>query len=374
MNIPERLPFTFHTHTGSPTGYAETAVVMFHNLIQQGVEVHYLCLADDHIYETPTYDLMVNDFRKIEPEDEPIQVLYSTAPMFHHNSGKYRVGWSMIEVDKISERWVRACNKMDEVWVPTQMNKEAFVASGVSVPVRVVPLCINEEQFKPNFIPFVFHGDHKFLFYASGWWQLRKRWDLLLIAFAEEFGNDKDVGLICKTMSQQPEDELIDQIRSWVGHRMDDQVYVVEGAFPWWEYVAMMRACQAFVLPTAGEGWGCPPVQALACGLPVIVTDCMGPGEVLRDDKGNPFPGVRFVKATLEETKVQHEYYSGGLWWVPDLADIRAGMREVYENYEKWQKRAQRGSEMVHKLRSGTACALAIKKELRRIYEDLEAS
>jgi hypothetical protein len=52
-------------------------------------------------------------------------------------------------------------------------------------------------------------------------------------------------------------------------------------------------------------------VQALACWLPVIVTDCQGPGDVLRDEKGEPFPGVRFVAAEMEPTKVTHEYYEG---------------------------------------------------------------
>jgi len=372
--IPERLPFTLHTHTGSPTGYSETAVVMFRALIEQGVEVHYACVHDDHIYETPSYDLLVNEYRRMEPEDEPIEVVYSIAPLFLSNAGKYKVGWSMIEVDKICERWARLCNRMDEVWVPTQMNKEAFVAGGVGVPVKVVPLGIDTSQFKPAFLPFIYHGEHKFRFFASGFWQLRKRWDLLMIAFAEEFGNEKEVGLICKTVSQQEPDEITGQIHGWIGHRCDDQIAVIEGGYPWWEYVAIMRACQAFVLPTGGEGYGCPPLQALACGLPVIVTDCMGPGETLRDSQGNLFPGVRFIPAGMEKTDVKHEYYTEGMWWVPEVSEIRAAMREVYENHQKWEAEALKGSAMVRELRSGEVCAEAIKKELRRIYENLGAS
>lgn len=368
--VPERVPFTFHTHTGSPTGYSETATCIFRGLVEEGVEVHYLCKHDDTIYEPPSYDLLVNKLRLIEPEDEPVQVLYSIAPLFHHNSGQYRVGWSMIEVDRICERWVRACNKMDEVWVPTQMNKEAFVASGVGVPVKVVPLGIDCKQFKPSFLPAVYHGPHTFRFFSSGFWQLRKRWDLLLIAFAEEFGEEKDVGLVIKTMSQESADTVVDQIHSWVGHRVDDQVAVIEGAYPWWEYVMMMRACQAFVLPTSGEGFGCPPVQALAAGLPVIVTDCQGPGEVLRDGDGRPFEGVRFLPAEMEVTSVQHEYYEGGQWWVPNIKDIRAALREVYEENERWRSAAALGSQQVHELRSGNAAARAVKENLTRIYSE----
>jgi glycosyltransferase involved in cell wall biosynthesis len=368
--VPERLPFTFHTHTGSPTGYSETATLIFRALVEEGTEVHYLCKHDDVIYEPKSYDLLVNELRNIEPEDEPIQVVYSIAPLFQHNSGKYRIGWSMIEVDRICDRWVRACNKMDEVWVPTQMNKEAFVASGVGVPVKVVPLGIDTKQFKPSFLPAVYHGDHKFRFFASGFWQLRKRWDLLLIAFAEEFCNEKEVGLVIKTQTQQGPDEVVDQIHSWVGHRVDDQVAVVEGGYPWWEYVMMMRSCHAFVLPTSGEGYGCPPVQALACGLPVLVTDCQGPGEVLRREDGEPFSGVRFFGAEMERTSVQHEYYEGGNWWVPKVEDIRAAMREVYEGYEGWRAAALEGAGQVHELRSGAVAARAVRENLARIYRE----
>lgn len=368
--VPERLPFTFHTHTGSPTGYSETATAMFRGLVDEGVEVHYLCVHDDVVYEAPSYDLLVNKLRQIEPEDEPVQVVYSIAPLFHHNSGRFRVGWSMNETDRICERWVRACNRMDEVWVPTQMNKEAFVASGVQARVRVVPLGIDTDQFRPTLLPAVYHGPHTFRFICSAWWQLRKRWDLLLMAFAEEFGKEKNVALICKTMSEQPIEELGRQIHGWVGHGIDDQVAIVEGAFPWWEYAMMMRSAHAFVLPTAGEGWGCPPVQALACGLPVIVTDAQGPGEVLRDGEGQPLPGVRFVRATMEPSEVHHEYYAGSRWWVPDLADLRAAMREVYEDWKAWHDAAQEGAGIVRLLRGHRAAARAVKGELARIYRE----
>jgi len=369
--IPERLPFTFHTHIGSPTGYAETACILFRELVNLGVEVHYLSIADDYIYDPPSYDLLVNELRSIEPEDEPIQVLYATGPLFHHNSGKYKVGFSMMEVDAIPQRWVRACNKMDEVWVPTSLNKEAFVNSGVTVPVRVVPLGIDVSQFQPTFLPAIYHGDHKFRFFSSSFWQLRKRWDLLLIAFAEEFCNEKEVGLIIKTMSQQEPDEISDQIHSWIGHRCDDQVAIVEGAYPWWEYVMVMRSAHAFVLPTGGEGYGCPPLQALACGLPVIVTDCQGPGETLRVDSGEPFPGVIFLPAVKEVTSVKHEYYEGANWWVPDVKDIRKAMREVYEHYDDWAAKAQAGSVFVRDLRSGRRAAEVFKARLAEIYKEV---
>lgn len=367
----ERLPFVLMSHTGSPVGYSEVACLLFRSLLELGVEVHYQSLADDFIYEQPSYDLVVNAMRKIEPERHLPWVSLATAPMFWENGGDYKVGFTMMEVDKISERWVRACNSMDEIWVPTPLQADVFKNCGVTKPIYVVPLGIDTSRYMPTFLPAIYHGDHKFRFFSLSWWQLRKRWDLLSIAFAEEFGLEKDVGLLMKTMTAQPEGEAIDQIHQWVGHRVDDQLALIEGAFPWWEIVMMLRSAHAFVLPTGGEGWGCPPVQALACGLPVIVTDCQGPGEVLRQDGGDPFPGVYFLPCKKELSKVGHEYYEGGNWWVADVADIRKAMREVYRDFAHWKDQAMIGSKLVREQRSGLVMAKAVKANLERIYKEV---
>ena len=379
--VPERLPFVLCSHTGSPVGYSEVAALLFRSLLEIGVEVRYQSLADDYIYEQKSYDMIVNEMRSTEPERNLPWVSLCTAPLFWLNGGDYKIGWTMMEVDKISARWARACNSMDEIWVPTPMQVDVFRDCGVEKPLYVVPLGIDTTRYMPTFLPAIFHppepedeaepkGGWKFRFFALSWWQQRKRWDLLTTAFAEEFGGEKDVGIIYKTMTAQKEGEAIDQIQHWVGNRVDDQIALVEGAFPWWEVVMMMRSAHAFVLPTAGEGWGCPSVQALACGLPVIVTDCQGPGEVLRDDDGNPFPGVYFLPAEKEVTSVHHEYYEGGNWWVTEVSEIRKAMRDVYENYDKWKLLALQGAQMVRERRSGLVMAKAVKANLERIYRE----
>lgn len=368
----ERLPLTLCGHTGSPVGYSEVSSLLFRSLLERGVEVHYQALGDDFIYEAPSYDMIVNSMRKIEPERNMPWITFATAPFFWLNGGAYKIGWTMMEVDHLSERWVRACNSMNEIWVPTKMQIEVFQKSGVTVPVFEMPLAIDTTRYMPSFLPMIYHGEHKFRFFSVAWWQLRKRWDILTIAFAEEFSGEKDIGIIYKTMTAQNEGEAADQIQQWVGHRIDDQLALVEGAFPWWEVVMMMRSAHVFVLPTSGEGYGCPPVQALACGLPVIVTDCMGPGEVLRDENGKPYPGVYFLPAKKEATGVQHEYYTGGNWWVADIKDVRKAMREVYTNYDYWRAEAAKGAEIIIATKNGHVMASKVKERIAQIYKEVK--
>lgn len=366
----ERLPFVLMAHTGSPVGYSEVASLLFRSLLELGVEVHYQSLAEDFIYEQKSYDLVVNYMRNIEPERHMPWVTLSTAPFLWFNGGDYKIGWTMIEVDKLSPRWVRACNAVDEVWVPTPMQVKVFQDGGVERPIFVMPLGYDQSRYMPEFLPSVYHGEHKFRFFSLSWWQLRKRWDLLTLAFDQEFGSEKEVGIIYKMMTMDAEGVACDMIQSWVGHRLDDQLALIEGAFPWWEVVMMMRSCHAFVLPTGGEGWGCPPAQALACGLPVIVTDCQGPGEVMRDDEGKPFPGVYLLPTELEPTPIHHEYYEGGNWYATTIPSIRVAMREVYENYAYWKEQALIGAQMVREQRSGLVMAKAVKARLAQIYQE----
>jgi glycogen synthase len=50
----------------------------------------------------------------------------------------------------------------------------------------------------------------------------------------------------------------------------------------------MLMGADAFVLPTRGEGWGLPVMEAMAMALPVIVTNTSGCSQYLTHD--NSFP------------------------------------------------------------------------------------
>jgi glycosyltransferase involved in cell wall biosynthesis len=366
-NVATPLSFCFHTHTGSPTGYAGSAALLMPALWRKGVEVHYLYVADDPLYETISPYPLTNALRENVPDFSLPQVVYSVAPLFWHNSGKYKVGWTMMEVDKITEQWVRACNVMDEVWVPTPMQVDIFKASGVRVPVYYVPLGIEPTQFLPGGWAAKWNGPPTFLFLAVGWWQLRKRWDILFEVFSREFGEREDVALVCKIHSDDSDEAITQQAEMFRKGRPGDNIFILNHTMPWWELSALYRMCHCFVLPTAGEGWGYPFVEALACGIPVIATDCLGPGETLRDVSGEVLPGVRLIDSELKPTEVNHPYYSAGNWWVPDADALTCAMHQILDNYTEWKQAARVGSAWVREHRSVDVAAEAVIERLKAI-------
>lgn len=368
QDVDSRLPFVLQTHSGSPTGYAQSAWIIMRALWEMGVEVRYLFVSDDVLYEPSSPSHLVDSMRLNRPDLRLPQVVYSVAPVFWHNSGVYKVGWTMMEVDGINMKWVDACNAMDEVWVPTLWQSRFFVRSGVKVPVYVVPLGLDSRMFSPEIYPARWEGPDCFRFLAVGWWQLRKRWDILMRAFMDEFQGSDDVHLVLKIHSTEPDQAILAALAQTLEGRELSNVHLLNASYPWWQLASLYRACAAFVLPTGGEGYGYPFLEALACGLPVIATDGLGTGEVLRSDVGAAYPGVYLLPARREYTMVDHPYYAGGRWWVVNETDLRGAMREVYENYDTWRAAALIGSGEVRRQRSCHVAAAAVKSQLQRIY------
>ena len=51
--------------------------------------------------------------------------------------GTRRIGCTIFETDRLPAGWARECNRMDEVWVPSEFNRGTFAASGVDATASV---------------------------------------------------------------------------------------------------------------------------------------------------------------------------------------------------------------------------------------------
>lgn len=65
----------------------------------------------------------------------------------------YRIGRTMFETDRIPTGWAKRCNKMNEIWVPTQFHREIFAQNGVdSSKIHVIPEAVDTELFDPRVV------------------------------------------------------------------------------------------------------------------------------------------------------------------------------------------------------------------------------
>lgn len=59
---------------------------------------------------------------------------------------------------------------------------------------------------------------------------------------------------------------------------------IITTEFPQMELPRLYKAANAFVLPTRGEGWGLPIMQAMAMEMPAIATNWSGPTDFMTKD------------------------------------------------------------------------------------------
>ncbi|NTW38230.1 MAG: glycosyltransferase, partial [Syntrophobacteraceae bacterium] len=196
----------------------------------------------------------------------------------------FNIGRTVFETDRLPSDWVSHCNAMDEVWVPTEFNVQTFQKAGVRAPLHVVPEGIDAGFFHPDAAPLDIPGRRRFMFLSVFEWIHRKGWDLLLRSWAESFSSEEDVCLVLRTYpvnaidTPSPQIEIERRIdhffRTALGRAREEvaPIIVLGRQVPQVVMPGLYSAADAFVLPSRGEGWGRPYMEAMACGLPVLGT------------------------------------------------------------------------------------------------------
>lgn len=253
---------------------------------------------------------------------------------------QFSVGRAMYETDRLPTSWVARINMMDEVWVPSHFALSQFVDSGVDPSkVAVVPEPVDTQFFdpskhKPRYIAGAGDADHVFRFLSVFKWEKRKGWDVLLRAFFTEFDAEDPVVLIIKTQAFHGDSDFQSKVRGFlaglgteVKHPLAQYKVLFED-LALHELPGLYAAADAFVLPSRGEGWGRPLVEAMAMGLPVIATNWSGSTEFLSDSYSLP------LRTDGLESVGEHGP-AGHQWAVPSVTHLRSLMRWVTENRDE---------------------------------------
>jgi GT2 family glycosyltransferase len=313
---------TWNSVVHRPLGYAVQSRQLMTALHFAGLKVAYRNAYGQE--EGPTNDLLLDDIRQRQPSPEATQVALCQADAFPLVEGRRKVGWSMLEVTGLPPSWVDGCNRMDEVWVPASFNVETFRRSGVTVPVRVMPLGVDVNYYNPQITGF--RPSSRFTFLSVFEWGERKAPEILLRAFAEEFKHSEDALLLLSVFNCDPQVDVEREVASLDLPASAPIVVMLNPEFSDYQMGALYRSADCFVSPTRGEGWGMTVLEAMACGLPAIATGWSGIADFLHDGIGYP------LDSTLVPARARCPYYDGFEWAEPDFDHLRFLLREVYEN------------------------------------------
>ena len=234
---------------------------------------------------------------------------------------------TMWEATNLPESFRENLHEFDQVIVPCEQNVELF--SAYHSNIAKVTLGIDPEHWgyvertKPS--PFF-----NFLIGGSG---ARKGVDLAYKAFNALWGEPGSWG-------SGPEPRMIFKSPKPLEFSMTDQMEWVGGRISDDEERDLYARAHCYLQPSRGEGFGLQPLQAIAQGLPTILTDASGQAEYAHLGRGigaSLAPAAYFI------------YGDAGEWWEPSFDDLCDQMRWVYENYADACAEAKANSEIARR-------------------------
>ena len=251
------------------------------------------------------------------------------------------VGLTMFESDRLPHGWAAACDSMDEIWVPSEFNRETFARGGVEPSkLHVLPVGIDTSAYDPDRIaPFEIPGRRSFCFLSVFQWTRRKGWDVLLDAYARAFTNADDVSLVIR--ASLPGASAAPPIREQIARHFErlgiapsraPHVIVLDRPMPDGSMPSLYRAADAFVLPTRGEGWGLPFMEAMASGLPTIATRWSAHLDFMHDRNSYLIDIDGLVPVERAQTIENPFYGADHKWASPSVADTARLLRHVFDN------------------------------------------
>uniref|UniRef100_A0A6B2L6I8 Glycosyl transferase family 1 domain-containing protein n=1 Tax=Arcella intermedia TaxID=1963864 RepID=A0A6B2L6I8_9EUKA len=293
----------------------------------------------------------------------------------------FNIGRTMFETDRIPEGWESRCNQMDQIWVPTEFEREVFAKYGVDPSkLVVIPESVDVDFYNPDLyeaMDLPGQADTKFKFLSIFKWEERKGWSILIKAFIREFSLDEGVVLYIKTHEYHgdgisPEDQMNALIQQEIMSGLDKsklpKIYIMDQDVPTSAMPRLYKAVDAFVISSRGEGWGRPHVEAMAMGLPIIATNWSGPTEYMTPLNSYP------LKIEPDLVPITQGAFVNHFWAEPSLTHLRELLRHIVSNpQEAKEKGTQARSDMIHKY-SPSIVANIINNQLLLIEEQLAQS
>jgi glycosyltransferase involved in cell wall biosynthesis len=236
------------------------------------------------------------------------------------------------EYGGIPSAWMPQIQRhVSEVWCPSTWVKDCYVRSGVpESKVVVVPLGVDTDRFSPGgpVFPLATKKSHRLLF--VGGTIPRKGIDVLLRSYLDTFSAHDDVCLVVKAFGSghvYKGSTIDDQLRAVAEDSTSAEVELIDDELTEEQVPMLYRSCDVLVHPYRGEGFGLPVAEAMASGLPVVVT---GYGACLDFcDEDNAL----FVPATESPIEMSDVGPSPiGYWWAePDADALGRILRRVVD-------------------------------------------
>lgn len=354
------------------SGFAKAMRNMTIGLDKIGCNTKSVVLDNDSIGFLDTEKGKILDKLRLNDINEPLFWITMNNPMGvqpHQNC--YSIGYVMFETENFPIMYADHLKKQNEIWTPSNFCRDSMIRSGLS-KVFVMPLGVDIDQFNPkNVEPLERHSNltEKYIFLTVMGYSERKGVSILVRAFAEEFKKNEDVALYIKggwydeNKAQKEIKEMIQDISNPPLIHIDFNIYSDD------ILAKIYKMSDCFVLPTRGEGWGLPIIEAMSMEMPTISTRWGGQLEFMNDDNSYliDIDGIR------PEPKCDWicKEYIGGKFAVPNKDHLKRLMRHIFENTDDAKLKGKIAREYVTKNFSWERSCNRMYDRLKIIIKDM---
>jgi len=274
-------------------------------------------------------------------------------PYYYQLTNAYNVGYTPWESTKIPPGWLYNMNVCNEIWTTSSFVKDIYIQNGVRDNIHVIPHGVSED-----FAIVERELLNKFNFLHVGGDSKRKNAQLVVDAFLELFDGNEDYQLILKYNNFCYAEIYLDG--KLVQATEHPQIIGIPEIFSAEDLVRLYHKCHCLVYPTSGEGFGMIPFEAMATGMPTIVTNLTGCADFAHY-------GIPLEAEYGEATYNNHQYSTDtGLWAVPNFDELVIHMQDVAGDYDLFKKSAIHSAKIIHQEHSWSATA---DKILARLAE-----
>lgn len=277
-----------------------------------------------------------------KPTRPQVEIMHTIADNFHLGTSPIQIGWTMWETSKIPAVWHMGGKEVFGDWAklmndnceyvvaPSKHSKQLFEDCGVKRPIHVINygLDFSEWQFREK------PRNEKFTIVQFGDLTHRKGPLEAVDAFRLAFPKERDVQLIFKTHHGR-----LGAGNRNIPHFNDPRIKVHDEYWTRDYLKSFISYADCMIWLSRGEGFGLPPLQAAAMGVPVVTTTHTGMAEYYNEKY---FWGV-------EDEGMESAITLPGEWPTPSVESAAAQLRKIYDDYTAAQKKAKLASQYVRK-------------------------
>tara|TARA_R100001463_G_scaffold37658_4_gene80889 strand:- start:677 stop:1789 length:1113 start_codon:yes stop_codon:yes gene_type:complete len=357
------------------TGWGDAALNNILALDSAGVDVvpRSISFNNSHIAN----ELRIKQLELNSTKGCDICIQHTLPNLYSYHEGLKNIGVFYTETLTFTESmWHKHINLLDEVWVANSQMAEACQKSLVNIPVSIAPLSLDIADYGDRYkdCATMDNIESTFNFCFVGEMIHRKNIEGLLRAFHTEFHPSEPVNLFLKvTKSGYNSQDTLSYFEAMAANvkrnlKIRDnykEEVVVSGHLEKRHLKSLMAKCNCFVMPSFGEAWCIPALEAMALAMPVIYTKGTGMDDFCYgwsvDSRPSPCYGATDSLGGLYTSKTK--------WVEPDIESLASCMRVAFETYKN---SPQKYSEMQQNARSRAVKydRLSIGRKLKELLQN----